>query len=139
MHISPSQGSFTLNIELLGQCAAKCRAYAKALHYKEEEFLTKSATTEILESLIRYKLIILERHFSYLIKLKYQFELICYCWKTTFSASFFGYDSPFPEEIGARASVRTSALVCTSDCSSLFLNCTCCPRFVYPKCIVCCC
>jgi len=46
------KGSFTLNIELLGQCATKCRAYAKALHYKEEEFLTKSATTEILESLI---------------------------------------------------------------------------------------
>ena len=50
---SPFQGSFTLNIELLGQCATKCRAYAKALHYKEEEFITKEATTDTLESLIR--------------------------------------------------------------------------------------
>ena len=73
-YVSPSQGSFTLNIELLGQCATKCRAYAKALHYKEEEFLTKSATTEILESLIRYKFIVAENYFPYLIKLKYQFE-----------------------------------------------------------------
>eukprot|EP00795_Rhopilema_esculentum_P000207 gene207-9842_t len=46
------KGSFTLNIELLGQCATKCRAYAKALHYKEEEFITKEATTDTLESLI---------------------------------------------------------------------------------------
>eukprot|EP00794_Sanderia_malayensis_P007416 gene7416-8236_t len=46
------KGSFTLNIELLGQCATKCRAYAKALHYKEDEFLAKGATTETLESLI---------------------------------------------------------------------------------------
>ena len=28
--------------------------------------------------------------------------------------------SPRPEEIGARASIHTCALVCMSDCSSLF-------------------
>jgi FKBP12-rapamycin complex-associated protein len=30
-----------------------CRAYAKALHYKEEEF-NRGPTTETLEALIRY-------------------------------------------------------------------------------------
>ncbi|XP_012554042.1 serine/threonine-protein kinase mTOR isoform X1 [Hydra vulgaris] len=45
------KGTFSLNIELLGECATNCRAYAKALHYKEEEF-QKAVTTEVLESLI---------------------------------------------------------------------------------------
>lgn len=40
-------------IVLLGERAAKCRAYAKALHYKELEF-QKGPTPAILESLIRY-------------------------------------------------------------------------------------
>lgn len=39
-------------IVLLGERAAKCRAYAKALHYKELEF-QKGPTPAILESLIR--------------------------------------------------------------------------------------
>ncbi|KAF0036725.1 hypothetical protein F2P81_012037 [Scophthalmus maximus] len=39
-------------IVLLGERAAKCRAYAKALHYKELEF-QKGASPLILESLIR--------------------------------------------------------------------------------------
>ncbi|KAK1340503.1 hypothetical protein QTO34_019073, partial [Cnephaeus nilssonii] len=38
-------------IVLLGERAAKCRAYAKALHYKELEF-QKGPTPAILESLI---------------------------------------------------------------------------------------
>ena len=33
----------------------KCRAYAKALHYKEDEF-HKGPNTQILESLIRLKM-----------------------------------------------------------------------------------
>ena len=47
------KGTFSLSIRLLGECASKCRAYAKALHYKEEEF-QKEVTTEVLESLIRF-------------------------------------------------------------------------------------
>lgn len=39
-------------IVLLGERAAKCRAYAKALHYKELEF-QKGPSPLILESLIR--------------------------------------------------------------------------------------
>ena len=39
-------------IVLLGERAAKCRAYAKALHYKELEF-QKGPSPQILESLIR--------------------------------------------------------------------------------------
>ena len=39
-------------VVLLGERAAKCRAYAKALHYKELEF-QKGPTPAILESLIR--------------------------------------------------------------------------------------
>jgi len=35
----------------------KCRAYAKALHYKEEEF-HRGPTTQILESLIRFPVVI---------------------------------------------------------------------------------
>ncbi|XP_066917109.1 serine/threonine-protein kinase mTOR-like, partial [Clytia hemisphaerica] len=44
-------GTFSLSIALLGECASKCSAYAKALHYKEEEF-KQGVTTEVLESLI---------------------------------------------------------------------------------------
>lgn len=51
-----SQGPLPLRddngIVLLGERAAKCRAYAKALHYKELEF-QKGASPLILESLIR--------------------------------------------------------------------------------------
>ncbi|KAF4790991.1 hypothetical protein TURU_135585 [Turdus rufiventris] len=43
-------------IVLLGERAAKCRAYAKALHYKELEF-QKGPTPAILESLIRDSLV----------------------------------------------------------------------------------
>ena len=46
------QGPLPLEASLLGQRAMKCRAYAKALHYKEEEF-HRNVTTETLESLIR--------------------------------------------------------------------------------------
>ncbi|XP_057312523.1 serine/threonine-protein kinase mTOR-like [Hydractinia symbiolongicarpus] len=45
------KGTFSLNIELLGECATKCLAYAKALHYKEIEF-SNHVTLEVLESLI---------------------------------------------------------------------------------------
>jgi len=38
---------------VLGEKAMKCRAFAKALHYKEEEF-HRGPTTQILESLIRF-------------------------------------------------------------------------------------
>lgn len=41
-------------IVLLGERAAKCRAYAKALHYKELEF-QKGPSPLILESLIRWE------------------------------------------------------------------------------------
>ncbi|XP_015906953.1 serine/threonine-protein kinase mTOR [Parasteatoda tepidariorum] len=41
----------TLKSTLLGEKAMECRAYAKALHYKEDEF-HKGPTTEILEALI---------------------------------------------------------------------------------------
>ena len=37
----------------MGECAMKCRAYAKALHYKEEEFHS-GPTAATLEALIRY-------------------------------------------------------------------------------------
>ena len=40
--------------EHLGECAMNCRAYAKALHYKEEEF-RQGPTSKILASLIRYE------------------------------------------------------------------------------------
>ncbi|UYV65261.1 MTOR [Cordylochernes scorpioides] len=45
-------GPMTLDPKLLGERALKCRAYAKALHYKEEEF-HKGPDTWVLESLIR--------------------------------------------------------------------------------------
>ena len=37
-HCDTIKGSFNLDTELLGECAIKCTAYAKALHYKEKEF-----------------------------------------------------------------------------------------------------
>ncbi|XP_071946239.1 serine/threonine-protein kinase mTOR-like [Antedon mediterranea] len=45
------KGPLPLDTTLLGERASKCRAYAKALHYKEEEF-HKEAKPAILESLI---------------------------------------------------------------------------------------
>ncbi|XP_014662370.1 PREDICTED: serine/threonine-protein kinase mTOR-like [Priapulus caudatus] len=44
-------GPLPLGTSLLGERAMHCRAYAKALHYKEEEFHT-GPNTQILESLI---------------------------------------------------------------------------------------
>jgi len=46
------QGPLPLDSSLLGERAMKCRAYAKALHYKEDEF-HRGPKTQILESLIR--------------------------------------------------------------------------------------
>ncbi|GFN76929.1 mechanistic target of rapamycin (serine/threonine kinase) [Plakobranchus ocellatus] len=45
------KGPLPLESHLLGERAMKCRAYAKALHYKEDEF-HKGPNTQILESLI---------------------------------------------------------------------------------------
>ncbi|KAG7166823.1 Serine/threonine-protein kinase mTOR-like [Homarus americanus] len=45
------KGPLPLELTLLGQKAMECRAYAKALHYKEEEF-HKGPTSEVLEHLI---------------------------------------------------------------------------------------
>lgn len=45
------RGPIQLNTELLASRAIKCRAFAKALHYKEEEF-HKGPTPAVLESLI---------------------------------------------------------------------------------------
>ncbi|ELU01654.1 hypothetical protein CAPTEDRAFT_155489 [Capitella teleta] len=45
------KGPLPLDTMLLGERAMKCRAYAKALHYREEEF-HRGANTTILESLI---------------------------------------------------------------------------------------
>ncbi|PIK33483.1 putative serine/threonine-protein kinase mTOR-like [Apostichopus japonicus] len=45
------KGPLPLNTILLGERAANCRAYAKALHYKEDEF-QRGPNTEILEALI---------------------------------------------------------------------------------------
>lgn len=50
--LNSCQGPLPLESTLLGEQAMKCRAYAKALHYKEEEFHC-NANTQILESLIR--------------------------------------------------------------------------------------
>ena len=46
------QGPLPIDTSLLGEQAIKCRAYAKALHYKEDEF-HRGPNTKILESLIR--------------------------------------------------------------------------------------
>ena len=45
------KGPLPLDPVLLGDHAMRCRAYAKALHYKEEEF-KKEATVPVLEALI---------------------------------------------------------------------------------------
>ncbi|XP_059160425.1 serine/threonine-protein kinase mTOR-like [Physella acuta] len=45
------KGPLPLDGHLLGERAMKCRAYAKALHYKEDEF-HKGPNTQILENLI---------------------------------------------------------------------------------------
>ncbi|XP_035228341.1 serine/threonine-protein kinase mTOR-like [Stegodyphus dumicola] len=45
------KGPLPLRSTLLGEKAMECRAYAKALHYKEDEF-HKGPTSEILETLI---------------------------------------------------------------------------------------
>ncbi len=45
------QGRLPLSSEILGECAMHCRAYAKGLHYKEEEF-HRDVTPKLLESLI---------------------------------------------------------------------------------------
>nr|WIM49540.1 HIF1a pathway protein [Daphnia magna] len=45
------KGPLPLDAKLLGQRAMQCRAYAKALHYKEAEF-HESPTAQVLESLI---------------------------------------------------------------------------------------
>ncbi|MCL4120666.1 UNVERIFIED_CONTAM: hypothetical protein GTU68_051307, partial [Idotea baltica] len=45
------KGPLPLELQLLGGKAIECRAYAKALHYKEEEF-HKSTTPQVLQSLI---------------------------------------------------------------------------------------
>lgn len=45
------KGPLPLDQKLLGERAQKCRAYAKALHYKEDEF-HRGPTTEVLEALI---------------------------------------------------------------------------------------
>lgn len=51
MVIVTVQGPLPLELQLLGEKAMECRAYAKALHYKEEEF-HKGPTSEVLEHLI---------------------------------------------------------------------------------------
>ncbi|KAL1122375.1 hypothetical protein AAG570_003780 [Ranatra chinensis] len=45
------KGPLPLDAELLGEKAMQCRAYAKALHYKEEEF-HKGPNNKVIESLI---------------------------------------------------------------------------------------
>lgn len=45
------RGPLPLDAKILSERATKCRAYAKALHYKEVEFHL-GATTEVLEALI---------------------------------------------------------------------------------------
>lgn len=45
------RGPLQLDTKILAERAMKCRAFAKALHYKEDEF-HKGPTTEVLESLI---------------------------------------------------------------------------------------
>ena len=46
-----TQGRLPLSSELLGECAMNCRAYAKALHYKEEE-LHRGPSAKTLEAFI---------------------------------------------------------------------------------------
>ena len=46
------KGPLPLDPVLLGEQAMKCRAYAKALHYKEDEFIREPPTVPVLEALI---------------------------------------------------------------------------------------
>ena len=46
------KGPLPLDPVLLGEQAMKCRAYAKALHYKEDEFNRDPPTVPVLEALI---------------------------------------------------------------------------------------
>jgi len=55
----------------------KCRAFAKALHYKEEEF-HRGPTTQILESLIRFKS---SPQFVQLSMMKTTFVTYCFHWQ----------------------------------------------------------
>eukprot|EP00731_Ephydatia_muelleri_P014310 Em0008g30a len=50
-HCEEAVSRLPLGNELLGDCAIKCHAYAKALHYKEEEF-HQDPSSRTLESLI---------------------------------------------------------------------------------------
>jgi FKBP12-rapamycin complex-associated protein len=50
-HCEEATGRLPLSSELLGECAMSCRAYAKALHYKEEDF-HRGPTSSNLEALI---------------------------------------------------------------------------------------
>ena len=45
------KGPLPIDQVLLGEQAVKCRAYAKALHYKEDEF-HREATVPVVESLM---------------------------------------------------------------------------------------
>ncbi|KAJ2945763.1 hypothetical protein O0L34_g605 [Tuta absoluta] len=45
------KGALPISIRLLGNTAINCRAYAKALYYKEEEY-KKNPTTQVVEALI---------------------------------------------------------------------------------------
>jgi FKBP12-rapamycin complex-associated protein len=45
------QGPLPLDPQLLGERAMHCRAYAKALHYKEDEF-HKGPNSQVFEALI---------------------------------------------------------------------------------------
>ena len=60
------KGPLPLDTTLLGERAMKCRAYAKALHYREEEF-HRGPNTTILESLIRSALNLLIDTEGYLV------------------------------------------------------------------------
>ena len=51
MYVSCSQGGLPVEASLLGLKAMECRAYAKALHYQEEQF-HKSPSYDVLQSLI---------------------------------------------------------------------------------------
>lgn len=46
------RGPITAKCKILADRAIRCRAFAKALHYREEEFHQDAHTTELLESLI---------------------------------------------------------------------------------------
>ena len=46
------KGPLPLDPTLLGEQAMKCRAYAKALHYKEDEFKRETPTVPVIEALI---------------------------------------------------------------------------------------